>query len=116
MKRIYLCQHDELAELQSRGFSLDLDADSRLELFLLKHQGQVSAYLNHCPHLGIPLNWQPDQFMSREGEHVQCATHGALFRPEDGLCIAGPCRGESLTALNIEQDDSGGIYLVSAAS
>lgn len=27
-----------------------------------------------------------------------CAAHGALFRPETGECIGGPCKGKSLTA------------------
>jgi nitrite reductase/ring-hydroxylating ferredoxin subunit len=116
MKKIYLCQRNQLAEGQTRGFNIELEGDETLDLFLLLQDGEVRAYLNHCPHLGIPLNWQPDAFLSAEGTHIQCATHGALFRPEDGYCVAGPCRGQSLTALNVETDTDGGIYLVSASS
>lgn len=25
-----------------------------------------------------------------------CATHGAIFRVEDGVCLAGPCQGDQL--------------------
>jgi nitrite reductase/ring-hydroxylating ferredoxin subunit len=25
-----------------------------------------------------------------------CSTHGALFRVEDGVCLAGPCQGDRL--------------------
>ncbi len=56
----------------------------------------VHAYLNRCPHLGVELNWMPDQFLDRSGRLLQCATHGALFEPDTGYCIAGPCRGKSL--------------------
>jgi nitrite reductase/ring-hydroxylating ferredoxin subunit len=57
----------------------------------------VLIYLNACPHLGVPLDWLPGRFMSNDGTRLVCATHGAEFRPSDGLCLRGPCRGESLT-------------------
>ncbi|MEE8263379.1 MAG: Rieske (2Fe-2S) protein, partial [Gammaproteobacteria bacterium] len=41
--------------------------------------------------------WVPDQFLDETGNLLQCATHGALFRIEDGFCVAGPCTGASLT-------------------
>ncbi|MCB1602569.1 MAG: Rieske 2Fe-2S domain-containing protein, partial [Xanthomonadales bacterium] len=66
---------------------------------------QVHAYLNVCPHAGRPLNWAPGRFLYAHGQLV-CAAHGAAFRPEDGYCIGGPCRGESLrrVAISIEGD------------
>ncbi|WP_297808148.1 Rieske (2Fe-2S) protein [uncultured Methylophaga sp.] len=112
MKKIYLCQTGELEEYQTREFTVEIGEDS-LNFFLLKQDGDIRAYLNFCPHLGIPLNWQPDEFMSMEGTHIQCSTHGALFQLEDGYCFSGPCRGESLTPLNIDINDSDEIYLVS---
>lgn len=112
MKKIYLCQTSELEEYQTREFTVEIAEDS-LNFFLLKQDGDIRAYLNFCPHLGIPLNWQPDEFMSMEGTHIQCSTHGALFQLEDGYCFSGPCRGESLTPLNIEISESDEIYLVS---
>ena len=33
--------------------------------------------------------------------HILCATHGALFRIEDGHCLAGPCKGKGLTAVAV---------------
>jgi len=112
MKKIYLCQTNELEEYQTRGFTVEIGDDS-LDFLLLKQDGDIRAYLNFCPHLGIPLNWQPDEFMSMEGTHIQCSTHGALFQLEDGYCFSGPCRGESLTPLNIEISDNSEVYLVS---
>lgn len=112
MKKIYLCQTGELDEHQTKGFTIEIGEDS-LDFFLLKQDGQIRGYLNFCPHLGIPLNWQPDEFMSIEGTHIQCSTHGALFQLEDGYCFSGPCRGESLTPLNVEVTDNNEVYLVS---
>ena len=112
MQQYFICQSKDIPEYETRSFSINLE-QGELEGFVLKQDGQIRAYLNHCPHLGVPLNWQPDEFMSLEGTHIQCATHGALFNLEDGYCIAGPCAGESLTALNVKVDDGGKVYLVS---
>ncbi|KKN25775.1 hypothetical protein LCGC14_0881390 [marine sediment metagenome] len=113
MTSIYLCEFNELKGYQTRGFEIDLGNDKTLDCFALKQDGEVRVYLNFCPHLGIPLNWQPDAFMSLEGTHIQCATHGALFELENGYCFSGPCRGESLTALNVEVNSDGQVHLIS---
>lgn len=68
------------------------------------------GYLNACPHTGGPLDWVPGRFLNAEGDLIQCSTHGALFRIEDGFCVAGPCAGASLTPVSLKiQDDD--IYL-----
>lgn len=65
-------------------------------LIVLKADGQLRVYANRCPHRGTELDWLPGQFLDPSGRHLQCATHGALFRPDTGACIAGPCRGQAL--------------------
>lgn len=89
----------------------DLPADGCLEAHLgddsvviLRHAGGINAYLNICPHAGRPLNWAPGRFLYAHGQLV-CAAHGAAFRPEDGHCIGGPCRGSALTAVPIRLTD-----------
>lgn len=47
----------------------------------------VAAYVNKCPHVGVPLNMFPDLFLTRDKQHILCCAHGALFRKQDGLCI-----------------------------
>ncbi|MBL1272378.1 MAG: Rieske 2Fe-2S domain-containing protein [Oceanospirillales bacterium] len=61
------------------------------------------AYLNKCPHMGVELNCMPGRFMDTDNLFLQCSTHGALFKPRDGECIAGPCQGDALTALDIRE-------------
>ena len=63
------------------------------------------AYLNICPHLGVELNWMPGRFMDSDNLFIQCSTHGALFKPGDGECIAGPCQGDALTLLDLREHD-----------
>jgi len=39
------------------------------------------------------LDWQPGEFFDIAGVYLVCSTHGAIFEPNSGLCVAGPCRG-----------------------
>lgn len=91
----------ELKENHSKGYTLSIN-NRQLSLFVVHSGGKFYAYENHCPHTGVNLNWQPDQFLDITEQHIQCATHGALFRIEDGLCEWGPCLGQGLRHLNIE--------------
>ena len=99
---IRLCAPNELTEGQSRGFAV-----AELKLLVVRREGQVYAYQNRCPHRGIPLEWQPDQFLDHSNSLIQCATHGALFLIESGECVAGPCSGQSLKALSCREDADG---------
>lgn len=100
-----LCNSNELSEGASRGFVV-----TGSSLLLVRREGRVYAYRNRCPHRGIPLEWQPDQFLDDSASLIQCATHGALFLIESGECVAGPCAGESLEALACREQD-GGIWV-----
>ncbi len=99
-----LCRLEDLGE----GASLGLTANCGgrlLDIFVLRKHGAVYAYHNSCPHTGAPLDWVPNRFLSLDGRHIQCATHAALFRIEDGFCVAGPCSGQSLTRLEVAVED-----------
>jgi nitrite reductase/ring-hydroxylating ferredoxin subunit len=65
-------------------------------IFVIRRGERVFAYENSCPHVGTPLDWIEGEFLDREGRYVQCATHGARFRIEDGVCVAGPCQDDQL--------------------
>ncbi len=80
----------------------------RLEILLVCYaDNQLAAYLNRCPHTGVNLNWQPNQCFDFEQRYLACSLHGALFQPEDGFCVYGPCRGQGLqrVPLIIEGDE-----------
>jgi nitrite reductase/ring-hydroxylating ferredoxin subunit len=46
----------------------------------------------------------PDRFMTADGRALLCTTHGAQFRPEDGYCFRGPCKGRRLAPLQLHND------------
>jgi nitrite reductase/ring-hydroxylating ferredoxin subunit len=92
---VTVCRLDDVPEGGSAGFTIEGLAGP-LDLIVLRRAGTVLCYENACPHLGTPLDWAPGQFLTDDGAYVVCATHGALFRPEDGECIQGPCVGAKL--------------------
>ena len=106
---------------------------------------RISAYINMCPHVGVPLNMFPDLFLTTDKvtaqrtcslvffsrsfrlslipapshpfalvpqiprppvrhtlqQHILCCAHGAIFNKDDGLCVGGPCEGQSLTPVMV---------------
>ena len=71
----------------------------------IRFQNQVHAYRNFCPHQGTELDWMQGEVFDEDGNYLMCATHGAMFEPKTGLCVAGPCRGDSLIRVNCEEQD-----------
>ena len=98
-----LCRVDEIAEGGSRGFGPAPGGFTGL--FAVRRGGQVYVYVNSCPHIGTPLDWTPDRFLTADGQRIVCATHGAEFGIEDGACLRGPCLGGRLETVMIQIKD-----------
>jgi nitrite reductase/ring-hydroxylating ferredoxin subunit len=77
-----------------------LVAGEAQSLILRRRGADVQAWLNVCPHAGRRLDWAPGRFLLDKG-HLVCAAHGASFELEHGLCISGPCRGQSLVPVPV---------------
>ena len=91
----FLCRLADITDGGGKGFWFGEDT-GRFGVFLIRRGEAVFAYANSCPHRGTPLDWRPDRFLARDGRHILCATHGALFRLADGFCVSGPCAGARL--------------------
>lgn len=94
----------DLAPGQSVTFTLDCDGVP-VEAFLINYRGEFHAYVNRCRHVPLTLDWVENQFFSPDGDHLLCATHGALYSPESGECIDGPPCGRSLFRVPIRVVD-----------
>lgn len=105
----YLCEAHELIEGKSRGFDV-----GGVQLLAIRRGGHVYVYQNRCPHRNVPLEWHADEFLDSSASLIQCATHGALFLIESGECIAGPCEGKFLSAVDCGED-AGGVWVSSAS-
>ena len=98
-----LCRVDDIPEGGSAGFGPAHGGFTGL--FAVRRAGRVFVYVNSCPHIGTPLDWAPGRFLTADGERIVCATHGAEFRIEDGVCLSGPCLGGRLEAVMIAIED-----------
>jgi nitrite reductase/ring-hydroxylating ferredoxin subunit len=73
----------------------------RVDGFLVNYEGRFHAYVNRCRHMTTPLDFVRNQFFSEDGRYLQCLTHGAVYDPESGLCVEGPCKGLELHRLPV---------------
>lgn len=94
----------DIPESGSKGF------ECGEKYFAVKKQNIIYIYKNSCPHIGVALEWVEDKFLDPSCSMIQCANHGALFIIENGVCVAGPCSGQKLTAVKFTIAD-GIIYL-----
>ena len=107
--KMALFAKDEMVDDTCKTISIP-DGNFTREIFAVFKEGGYFVYENRCPHTGSPLDWMPDQFLNLDKTLIQCSTHHALFRIEDGYCIAGPCSGQGLSAVSVLEQD-GVIWL-----
>lgn len=100
MKAEPVCRINDVPLNSACGFEV-VKNGTIINIIVVNWKNKFSLYKNHCPHTGVGLEWTPNNFFNRDNTYLQCSTHGALFRPDDGLCIAGPCAGKSLEKLPI---------------
>jgi nitrite reductase/ring-hydroxylating ferredoxin subunit len=103
-----LCPLADIADKAAKGFAPP--PGGLTGLFAVRQGDAVYVYVNDCPHIGTPLEWVSDRFLSHDGSRIVCATHGAEFRITDGECLRGPCFGDRLEPVMIQIKD-GIIYV-----
>ena len=107
-----ICASSALAD-GGKGVRFALDSWPGEERgFAVRYAGEVRAFVNRCPHAWTELDWQPGEFFEESGLYLVCSTHGAIFIPDTGFCVAGPCRGASLEPLQV-REHGGQVFLVS---
>jgi nitrite reductase/ring-hydroxylating ferredoxin subunit len=90
-----------LEEGQSLKFEFERGGQL-LEGVLVCFRGRLLAYENRCQHLPLPLDYGDNRFFTKDGRHLRCQMHGAVYEPTTGVCMRGPCLGARLAALPIE--------------
>lgn len=98
-----LCRSDALAE-RGRAHVWDVRVGGQpTRAFALRVDGRVVAYVNRCLHVPVELDWQPGEFFDAERMYIVCSVHGAMYAPQDGRCIGGPCGRGRLIQLKIDE-------------
>ena len=90
----------DIPDRTARGYVADLGR-TRARVIVYRDGRTVRGYADACPHMGVPLPWAPDDYLTPDGRYLRCANHGALF-DLDGTCVFGPCKGEALPRVTLE--------------
>lgn len=94
-----VCALADVADGKSRVIPFGSGTE-RFELIVVRTGDAVFGYANECRHLGVAMNLLDDHAVETDDAgHILCQYHYATYRFNDGYCIAGPCQGESLTAV-----------------
>lgn len=99
VKGTVLCDVSEIPDEGGREVSFGSEREP-LRFLLLRQGSAVWGYENVCPHFSLPLNFDPQVFVTLDGV-IMCAHHTAFFKFDDGSCIDGPCAGSGLTPVPV---------------
>ena len=101
---IPLCNSADLIE-GGNAVSFDVvHAGQSCRAFAIRFEGKPHAFLNRCTHVAMEMDFQPDRFFDDTGQWLLCATHGAVYKPDTGECMGGPCRG-GLVKIALSESD-----------
>jgi nitrite reductase/ring-hydroxylating ferredoxin subunit len=95
-----LCSVNDISAPGGLEITLRESGETRY-LAVFRLGGEVRAYLNTCPHQGRNLNFGPAEFLFTAEGQLVCPHHGACFNVSTGICTDGPCKGDSLTPVDI---------------
>jgi nitrite reductase/ring-hydroxylating ferredoxin subunit len=80
-----------------------------LAAFVVRWHARPFAYVNECQHQSTELDWNAGDFFDESKLYLMCATHGALYEPDSGICVYGPCQGARLATVEVCERD-GGVF------
>lgn len=100
------------AALENSGKAVRFEVEyfgARAPAFVLRFEDRVYGYLNRCGHMPMELDWREGEVFDLGGRELICSTHGAVYAPQSGKCLGGPCSGTPLVALRVEEHE-GKVY------
>ena len=106
MEAVRICASDELLEGGAGLRCAARYAGGDAVVFFVRYGGEAYGYLNRCAHVPMELDWVEGQFFESSGLYLMCATHGAIYAPDTGKCVGGPCRGGRLRPVQVDERDT----------
>jgi nitrite reductase/ring-hydroxylating ferredoxin subunit len=103
---VRVCASVELVEGGAGQRVPAIHSGAEAVVFFVRYGGRAYGYLNRCAHVPIELDWAEGQFFESSGLYLMCATHGAIYAPDTGKCVGGPCRGGRLRPVEVDERDT----------
>jgi nitrite reductase/ring-hydroxylating ferredoxin subunit len=103
---VRVCAAEELVDGGAGVRVPATEASGYAVVFFVRYDGKPHGYLNRCAHVPMELDWNEGQFFESSGLYLMCATHGAIYEPDTGKCVGGPCRGARLRPVTVEERDT----------
>lgn len=102
-----ICKLADITDLSTNTwyeFSLQTET-TLISIMLYLNHGEYIAYKNSCPHQGRRMDYMAGKFLLAQNGNIVCPAHGAEFNARTGLCINGPCLGQSLEPIKVSSDE-----------
>jgi len=103
---VRVCASDELVDGGDGVRRNAVGKSGEATVFFVRYDGKPFGYLNQCAHVPMELDWSEGKFFESSGLYLMCATHGAIYEPDTGKCVGGPCRGARLRKVETEERDT----------
>ncbi|MDI3565610.1 Rieske 2Fe-2S domain-containing protein [Bradyrhizobium sp. Arg816] len=115
-----ICGFNDIPSRQAMGFHLIVVDDHGnyrpWSIIVVRWGKKVLGYANKCPHNGVNLDWERNEFLDPCGIRLMCGKHGSTFELGTGRCVEGPCQGRALTPIALAVLDGDicvvGVHLV----
>ena len=103
----FICRYQDLVVKPVQIHRLPGSDGQPESIILVLYNNKVLAYNNQCPHAWVPLDTASPDILSGCKQFIQCSSHFAQFRMQDGYCLYGPCEGQSLQPRSVilEEDN-----------
>ena len=109
MAELFVCKSSDVQEGGAGHRFKVLYNGEEATAFIVRVDDMVRCFLNRCSHIPVELDWNYGEFLDDSGRIVVCATHGASYDATNGNCLGGPCDGNPLVRLSIEEKN-GEVY------
>jgi len=102
-----ICKLADIADIKDdTWYEYSLQTTNGLtSIMVIKRGKKYCGFKNVCPHQGRRMDYAAGQFLLGETGNIICPAHGAEFNPDNGLCINGPCLGQSLVSVYIQANE-----------
>ncbi len=104
-----ICGLNDIPNRRAKAFQLlrraEHGGEKAFSILVVRWGDRAFGYINQCPHQGVNLDWERNQFLDPSGLRLMCGKHGALFEIGTGRCVDGPCQGQGLEPVSISVID-----------